>query len=75
MRERKCYLRSLKGMLEVCPHCIPGSLLQGKEQIGQLSRAPKFVSYWKPGCKRGQHPTGMGRGYLGLSLLSGPEAV
>lgn len=52
-------LKSLKGMLEVCQDYIPGSLLLGKEQIGQLSGTHKVASYRKPGRKRGQLPTGM----------------
>lgn len=68
-------LKSLKGMLEVCQDYIPGSLLLGKEQIGQLSGTRKFASYRKPGWMKGQLPTGMGREYWGLSSLYGPEAV
>lgn len=38
MCERKCYLRSLKGLLAVCPDYIPRSHLTRREQIGQLAR-------------------------------------
>ena len=68
-------LKSLKGMLEVCQDYILGSLLLGKEHIGQLSGTRKFALYRKPGWKRGQFPAGMGRGYWVLSSLCGPEAV